>query len=87
MVRAKFKVTSLSKMEGGMSSVSLTPVYGNGDPNHENTKFFKYTPSGEIKMACVNAETLAGFEPGTEFYVDFTAAPTATDSAEENTKP
>lgn len=70
LVRAKFKVESVTKSESG-SSIKLRPVTG-GSP--ENEKFFKYTPFGEINIGTVNPEAAAQFEPGNEFFVDFTKA-------------
>ncbi|MDH4451381.1 MAG: hypothetical protein QE265_12455 [Rhodoferax sp.] len=70
IVRAKFKVESLTKSESG-SSIKLRPVTG-GSP--ENEKFFKYTPFGEINIGTVNPKAAAQFEPGNEFFVDFTKA-------------
>lgn len=69
-VRAKFRVTSITKYTD-YHSVTLEPVRGE---TPENKEFFKYTPSGEIKLGVVKAETLAEFEPGDEFYIDFTKA-------------
>jgi hypothetical protein len=59
---------------GEMISVVATPVYGDGDPEHENTKFWQYTPSGEIKLGTVNEAAGRYFELGAEYYVDFTKA-------------
>lgn len=86
-VRAKFRYTgyesslgSRQNRETGKSeefelrTLTLRPVYGNGDPNHENTKFYAWTPSGEIKLGCVNPEAWAAFEIGKEYYVDFSEA-------------
>lgn len=50
------------------------PVYGNGDPNHENTKFWEASPSGEIRLGVVNQEAWKNFELGKEYYIDFTPA-------------
>lgn len=52
-------------------TVVLSPVYGDGDPDHENTKFFHATPSGKIELGCVNLEAAERFELGREYYVDF----------------
>jgi hypothetical protein len=57
-----------------MRTVKLAPVYGNGDPNHENTKFWQASPSGEIRLGTVNPEAWQAFELGKEYYVDFTVA-------------
>lgn len=57
-----------------MRTVVLSPVYGNGDPNHENTKFWEQSPSGEIKLGTINPVAWKAFELGREYYVDFTPA-------------
>ena len=57
-----------------INTVVMSPVYGGGDPNHENSKFWQATPSGELKMAMVNADAVTQFDLGKEFYVDFTKA-------------
>jgi len=57
-----------------LQTIVLVPVYGHGDPNHENTKFWEATPSGEIKLGTVNAGAAAQFELGGEYYIDFTPA-------------
>lgn len=90
MVRAKFTVKSIArdfypksiKLDDGsyksepreLHTVTLTPVYGNGDPNHENTKFWEASPTGEIKLGTINAEAASQFELGKEYYIDFTKA-------------
>ncbi len=69
-VRAKFKVESiLTNKDGG--TVKMTPVMS-GSP--ENESFFKWTPWGAIEIGTINQEALAEFNPGDEFYVDFTKA-------------
>ena len=73
MVRAKFKVESV-KQGGDTYEVRMAPVYGNDDPEHENTQFFKYTPAGSIALFVVRPETAGRFEVGKEYYVDFTPA-------------
>jgi len=57
-----------------MQTLVLTPVYANGDPNHENTKFWNASPSGEIRLGCVNIAAAQQFELEGEYYVDFTPA-------------
>ena len=67
-----FDESGRSKWKAGeMQTIVLSPVYGNGDPNHENTKFWQATPQGEIKLGCVNQEAGEYFELGKEYYVDF----------------
>lgn len=52
----------------------MQPVYGNGNPNHENTKFWKASPSGEIKLGTVNKDVWPHFELDAEYYVTFEKA-------------
>lgn len=86
MVRAKFKVTSITLFETpeATGSVKLSPVYKyeqgvSGNACKENQSFWQATPSGEITMHISNP---AGFKPFLDafqrskpFYVDFTEAP------------
>lgn len=57
-----------------MRSLEFSPVAASADPNHENTKFWQYTPSGSIKLGTVNPEAWQQFEIGKEYYVDFSPA-------------
>lgn len=57
-----------------MQTVRLSPVYGNGDPNHENTKFWQASPSGQLELGCINLEAAKYFELGKEYYIDFKKA-------------
>lgn len=57
-----------------MRTLKFSPVYGNGDPNHENTKFWQASPSGEIMLGTVNPEAWSQFELGKDYYIDFTPA-------------
>lgn len=42
------------------------------DGSEENDRFFRWTPSGQISMHCVNEAANKQFEAGKEYYVDFT---------------
>lgn len=64
--------TKLDPIE--LRTIVLSPVFGNGDPEHENTKFWQASPSGEIKLGTVNPAAWQAFELGKEYYVDFTPA-------------
>jgi hypothetical protein len=55
-------------------TIVLNPVYGNGDPEHENTKFWNASPSGRIELGTVNPAAWQAFELGCEYYVEFTKA-------------
>lgn len=68
-VRAKFKVSSVTEIEGGLKSVKLQPVTSG---SQENAEFYKWTPSGSIDLSTINEAASAQFKPGLEFYVDFT---------------
>jgi len=90
-VRAKFKVDSILRTTGSRPvqgpegktiyeacdfwTVNMSPVYGKGDPEHENTKFWQATPTGQISLGTVNPAAVAGFDLRREYYVDFTEAP------------
>lgn len=70
-VRAKFVVNSITKFKDG-GNVSLSAVTSGSE---ENEKFWKYTPSGSMEMQVINKEALSRFEPGAEYYIDFTKVP------------
>lgn len=59
---------------GVLITVSGRPVYGNGDPAHENSKFWHATPSGSVTLGSVNERLAEFFELGKEYFVDFTKA-------------
>ncbi len=90
MVRAKFNVveirrifTSVPKInaEGEqewipseVQTIIMSPVYREGDPVHENTKFWQATPSGRLELGCANLDAAQYFALGKEYYLDFTEA-------------
>jgi len=55
-------------------TVVMSPVYGGGDPAHENTKFWEATPSGKLELGCANLAASEMFDIGKEYYLDFTPA-------------
>lgn len=57
-----------------MRSIVASPVYANGDPNHENSKFWTWTPSGKLELGTINPEAWAPFKIGQEVYLDITPA-------------
>ncbi len=89
-VRAKFKVDSINRhtasvagpvvegrqtwLPGEVRTIQMSPVYGNGDPQHENTKFWQASPSGQLTLGCANLAAAEHFELGKEYYLDFTLA-------------
>lgn len=69
MVRAKFRVTEKTQHRDGFI-VKLHAVYDD-NPDSENGKFFKYTPSGEIVLQTINELAADEFIVDQEYYVDF----------------
>lgn len=49
----------------------LRAVY---DGSEENKQYFKWTPIDEIKLGILNESAAKIFEPGNEYFVDFTSA-------------
>jgi hypothetical protein len=76
MVRAKFKVTEITRRPGwsGIKEVQVIRLAPVMNGSEENKKFYAATPGGSIELACVNAEAVSQFDLGAEFYVDFTPA-------------
>lgn len=72
-VRCKFKVDSIEHTTNG-DTIKMSPVYGNSDPEHENTKFWKYTPSGEFVFRCINPAATEQLKLGAEYYIDISPA-------------
>jgi hypothetical protein len=48
-----------------MFTVSASPVYGNGDPEHPNTKFWAASPNGRFELGTVNEDAVKDWKPGT----------------------
>lgn len=57
-----------------MWTVHMSPVSGNNDPNHENTKFWTASPSGSLTLGTVNKAAVDQFDLDREYYLDFTPA-------------
>ncbi len=76
VVRAKFKVDSIESFAGSpeLVTIRMSPVYPNQDPNHENSVFWKYSPSGKLELGTINPSAAGKFELGKEYYIDFTPA-------------
>ena len=90
MVRTKFKVDKIECTigsvpftntegkpdwkQGEVRTVVMSPVYGKGHPDHENTRFWHATPAGSLQLTCANLAAVEQFELGKEYYVDFTPA-------------
>jgi hypothetical protein len=79
-IRAKFKVISViphseGNAEPEHTSINLMAVYSD-DPNHENAKYWKYTPSGNLMMT-VLSHVVSDFEVGQEYYITLELAESA----------
>lgn len=85
--RAKFRCDSVTSLMGSklgpdgktwvpciQKSVSMSPVYGNGDPSHENSKFWAASPSGKFELCVINLPAAEIFVPGQEYYLDISPA-------------
>ena len=55
--------------EFNYSFIAVVPEHD--DNESENSKFFKYTPSGSLSFGCTNKHP---FEEGKEYYIDITLA-------------
>lgn len=74
MLRAKFKMTKrtqYTQIDG--EEVTLTPVYST-DPEHPNHRWWKASPSGELRMQITNPEAVGKLELGREYSIDFMPA-------------
>lgn len=71
-VRAKFRVTALTKTDYG-TVIEMAPVYSE-DPKHENKLFWDATPSGRLEMTIRNETAAEVFVKNAEYYLDFTQA-------------
>lgn len=57
-----------------LRSLIFNPVYKNDDPESENSKFWRASPSGEVKLGTVNPQAWSQFEMGKCYYLDFIPA-------------
>lgn len=69
MVRAKFKVTSITNYEWPGQTVRLQPVYDT--TIEEDRRYAKATPSGQIELTIDNPLAQEQFKIGQYMYIDF----------------
>jgi len=69
--RCKFFCKSVTDF-GDTQEVKFSPVMKNSDENCENSKFWKWTPSGSLEFSTINKDVK--FVPGKEYYLDITLA-------------
>jgi len=75
-MRAKMKITSVTKNEHN-ETVHFEAVAASGYPadgTDENNTYAKFTPSGQLSLTITNPDLLGKFEPGKEYYLDFSEA-------------
>lgn len=76
-MRAKMTVQSVSPFQGGevlaMSAVCGNKPYGPNGENEDNS-FARWTPTGSLTLTITNPDLLGKFQPGQNFYLDFTPA-------------
>lgn len=86
-VRAKFKVTEITRQMGStrskdaegkdiwvpveMQTVKMSPVSGGSE---ENKTFWDASPSGSLQLGVINQAAWRHFELDREYYLDFTPA-------------
>lgn len=68
---AKFRCTSVKKIEGGQEVVEMSPVTSGSD---DNKTWSKYTPCGSLSMTITAEGAVGHFEPGRQYFLDFTPA-------------
>lgn len=76
MVRAKFRcIQKVEKTFGPDNEKGYDiHLYAVTDDIEENSRFFKFTPYGELTMGVLNPDAAVQFEEGKDYYVDFKEA-------------
>lgn len=77
-MRAKMKITSVTRLEYGAEQVCMVAVYREGgygeDGLDEDNTFAKFTPSGKLELTITNPALYGKLNPGEKYYIDFTKA-------------
>ncbi len=68
--RCKVKCIETGQHADGTHRAKFAAVYDH-DPNSENGKFFRYTPSLTLDVGIINDQK---FEAGKEYYLEFSSA-------------
>jgi hypothetical protein len=78
MMRAKFRLDRIERNgEGSESetcSIWMTPVMKTDNPDDENSRFWRWTPAGQLLLSTLNPAAVEGMTAGAEYYVDITPA-------------
>jgi hypothetical protein len=73
-VRAKFKCHSKVMRESGTDTVADLTFFASYGEGKDNKDWSKWTPGGTLTMTISNPSAFDWFEPGKEYYLDFTEA-------------
>ena len=69
MIRAKFKVQSVTQFEGSQLISAQPAIPG----SEENKSFSRWTPSGKLEMIIIEGTgAFNALKPGQEFYMEIT---------------
>ena len=76
VVRCKFSLDEQKNddKEGDLKTFTFNAVYHGDNPEHENYKYWKWTPFGQLILGTVNANVLKELQVGKEYYIDITPA-------------
>lgn len=78
-MRAKLRVSSVTKHEGGSETVKMHAVAKNTaypeDGSDEDNTFARFSPSADFSIHIANPALYDKFAVGDKFYADFTPAP------------
>lgn len=69
MMRCKFRVDRVT-YEPEQATLELSAV--TAGTSRENSEFFRWTPSGQLKLSVVRHEVASKLRPGQEVYLDIT---------------
>lgn len=64
MTRCKFQCDRVSQNSNGSKDVEMSAVVSGSE---ENKQFWKWSPSGQFKLNCLNPDVV--FEPGKQYYI------------------
>lgn len=77
-MRAKMRVSLVDKQSETCEVLHFHCVAKSdgypADGSDENNTFAKFSPSGECRITVMNPALIGKFQPGEEYYVDFTKA-------------
>lgn len=80
-VRTKFRVNSVTKYDGIGVRLELFSVVNQNGNSGKKSQSWNATPTGKIELQINNLSAAQQFEPGKEFYVDFTEVVNSTNPA------